>query len=801
MPLLSIQAIAHPDGNRVDLSWQYNAVETFDGLRIVRREGRYPQYPDDGVIVADIVIATNSETVVQDTKLCAEKYVYYGFFLFVGDPPTYNYEQQNRAAALVTAPHGYASYMQDMLPAIYHRYDKNTQFLTRFSTLIGGQVDQFQSFANFSLALRKLDSTPGPILPLLAQWVAWKTDNKRDFDSQRNEINNAPDIYRRIGLLPTVEATIKRISGWESQSKEYVHNIFSSNRPPRLNLWSLSRDAGGFWTEDETLQSLDYCYEGRPATTSDAEGIRWLFYHTQRKGRWEIWSKTTPSYQLKTDLQSELVNGVISAELWQSLTDAGLLLAQTAVINTLSSNIWEINDGPMRVVVEQTLSALLVYDNNSEETAYSPSEAQIVNTSINKYPSTVLQASTLWLFWTVYDLANASWQINYRRRNNALWSEIGPQITDTEATNPFMEGGLFDADRKRRRAFAVTDDSNNLWLFWQEYVNDRWQLRYNRHDGLTWDTAIMFPLDGADEPQVQDDIMVLLTPSIPTPLIYVFWARQQAIFSSGEDRWHIVVRLKNDQVFNNNNWSPIHILPKGISDNFHDREPYALINAAAELELFFASNRNDSGWSIWRTTLLDISTDNWSASERISSERYSQRAPLALQGSENVTLFYRNNRNIIYNSDVYRASNSYDERYAGSTTIDVRHQQQVLLHNQFEDPQRYTYDTGTLGQRNDNNKIARDTIGAFVNPQTMDEADIATDIERLRSVLREFMPITDRAVFIAQTSTQTEYVYSYDLVGADDAHFIGSSYSDEWVSTAEVVVLPPGEDFDSLLET
>jgi phage tail-like protein len=240
MPLQSIQAVAHPAGNRIDLAWWPDATLPADGVRVVRREGRYPQHPQDGVIVADVTTAT----AVSDLNLPAERVYYYSLFPFTGGPPVYEYDPGNRAMALATAPNGYAQTMLGLLPAIYHRYDKDTRFLARFLRIGGGQLDQFHSLANFSRRLRQLDKTPGPLLPLLAQWIAWQTDYKRDLNTQRDEIRNAPAIYRRIGLAPTLEATIKRINNWESRSKEYVHNIFASNQPPRLNLLSLRRDSG-----------------------------------------------------------------------------------------------------------------------------------------------------------------------------------------------------------------------------------------------------------------------------------------------------------------------------------------------------------------------------------------------------------------------------------------------------------------------------------------------------------------------------------------------------------------------------
>ncbi len=801
MPLQALQAVAHPDGNRIDLAWQADATVPLAGVRIVRQLGRYPRHPQDGFVVGDVVDASRKS----DLNLHAERVYYYGLFPYTGDPPVYEYDQTNRAMALATAPNGYAATMLGLLPAIYHRYDKDTQFLARFLRLSGGQLDQFHSLAKFSGQLRKLEQTPGPLLPLLAQWIAWQTDYKRDLNHQRDEIKNAPAIYRRIGLLPTLEATIKRLNDWESRSKEYVHNVFASNRPPRLNLWSLRRDAGGNWSPTETMQSLDYCYEGRPSHAVDANGIRWLFYHTQRKGRWEIWSKSTPAVTLGMDLLAELVNGPITVELWQALTDAGLSLAQTAQLTTIDTRVWEIVDGPQRFIVEQVDTGLTVYSKSADGLSFGPSRAQIVGaqvgTDINKYPCAAAQGNVLWLFWTVYDATTGQWRVALRRRQNAQWSEAGPQPADTAASNPFIEGGSYDATRPRRRAFAASADGGGLWLFWQEYIDGRWQLRYNLHSGGNWGEAVTFPLDGGNDPRVEDDLMALVTPAAPNPRIYLFWARQADVTTAAGRRWQITVRVKSNQLLNAANWSALRILPKDTADDHHDREPFALIKDGA-LEVFWASTREDSGWSVWRSTLLDFAAGTWSAAARITDPVYQQRAPLPVALGTSLGLFYRSSRKCVYSSTIYRATETHDERYGGSFTTDVRHYRLISLRDSFEDPQRYTYDTGVNGVRNDNDRIARDTIGAFINTDTLGDQEVQDGVARLRRVVKEFMPMTDRAVFITDKTVHAEYVYDYSRPATADPNYISSYYFDDLSSAAdEEAALAPDEDFSAILES
>ena len=92
-------------------------------------------------------------------------------------------------------------------------------------------------------------------------------------------------------MIPTVEATVKRLVGWESRTKEFVHNVFRSNQPERFNLWVREQNSAGAWSTPTAPLSLDFAYEGRPTAVRDQGGTLWLFYHTLRKGRWDIWYK------------------------------------------------------------------------------------------------------------------------------------------------------------------------------------------------------------------------------------------------------------------------------------------------------------------------------------------------------------------------------------------------------------------------------------------------------------------------------------------------------------------------------
>ena len=95
-----------------------------------------------------------------------------------------------------------------------------------------------------------------------------------------------------------------------------------------------------------------------------------------------------------------------------------------------------------------------------------------------------------------------------------------------------------------------------------------------------------------------------------------------------------------------------------------------------------------------------------------------------------------------------------DARYAGTTTVDIRDKARLALRGKFEDFLTYTDDAGARGVRTNDDRIARDTIGLYlaipVKPPAPAPAAVAAVISRLSGVLTEFLPATDRAVFITE---------------------------------------------------
>ena len=669
MQLPGLTALAHPAGNRIDLTWTNPDPAQFPGIRVMRREDTYPTGPQDGLLVLDVAGATAAS----DSGLRAETVYYYALFPYAGSPPQYDADPHNRVSAMATGQYGFAERMYQLLPSIYQRYDAqqlppadsgvsqqdlSRGVLRRYLDLSGGQLDQFFSLARAALALHDVSTVDGVLLPLLAQWIGWRTDYSLPLDAQRNEIRFAPELYRTTGSVTAVDATVDRITGWPVRTKEYVHNVARTNQPERLNLWAVSRDATGTWGQS-ALASVNFLYDGRPAHVTDQDGSELFLFHTDRPHGWDIWAK-------------RLVSGQ-----WQ------------------------------------------------------PSEPVVNRPGTDKYPSAALLGSTLWLFWNGYDAAAAQWRIWYQTRTAGAWAAA--QVYGDTAT-------------ERRNPAAAADGNGGIWLFWREWADGRWQVRFNRNNGTSWQLTPdgTMPEDGGQPVAVDDDLIAVLHP-VPAGKLWLFWSRHDPA-SAGQTRWSVAWRVKQGLDPTVADWSGVQTVPKGSPD-VHDREPAPMPATDGNLELFWATTRG-GGWSISHAE-LDTTALTWSAPAFVAPGPYSQRAPLAIGtgsgGTAGALLTFRSNQSLAYQSPVSGAEQTLDERYVGTTTVRTTDAAKIALRGSFEDFLAYTCEGGTL---TDADRITRGTIGLFVTPGTSDATAIAATVSRLQAVLPEFMPVTARAVVI-----------------------------------------------------
>ncbi len=319
---------------------------------------------------------------------------------------------------------------------------------------------------------------------------------------------------------------------------------------------------------------------------------------------------------------------------------------------------------------------------------------------------------------------------------------------------------------------AFEDAVGNVWLFWSSRRGiGRWKLWYTCFDISTraWGTArpLTSGLNTDREPAA------LFDPALGK--LQVFWSRKKE-----NGLWNIFYRAAKNLNFSSH---PVSVLESGdpawedvaeltpVPAASERREPSPLLLAGGSVELFFSSNRT-TGWNVWSNAMTTAgpSVDD----TMITSGQFTQRAPAAAYGPDGtVRLYFRSNESEVYTSPLYHAAVTSDERYSGSTTVDTRNPAKISQQKSITDILHYTYDTG----KEEEDWYARDTIGIYLTPSTNDERLVIRKQRQIQNVLRRFLPIQVRAVFIVQRG-HDEFVYTYDDPAADPQVRIGEQMVD-----------------------
>ena len=404
------------------------------------------------------------------------------------------------------------------------------------------------------------------------------------------------------------------------------------------------------------------------------------------------------------------------------------------------------HDGRPALVREADGSVLAIYHTHrrhgsdiwakrhTADGGWQPSAPLVDRPGTDKHPSAARAGNRLWLFWQTQGPAAAAgaqdWRLAFVTRTGRQWS--APEIFGDPGTE--------------RRMPAVVADDDGVWLFWLERMEGAWRLRYNRHDGDHWQLATpqTFPLDGKQDPRVEEDLHVLCRPGATDGALWAFWTRQEPAGPPGQTRRSIAFRVKRDLDPAILDWSPVRTVPKSGAGTYHDRQPYALAAGGDAIELTWSTTL-DGGPTVVSGT-LDPGQLAWSPTRTVVGGPHAGRAPAAVDIDGGRTLFvYRSERSIAH---TLGALQTLDSRYSGTTTVDTRWTAKLALRGAFEDFQTYVYDAGARRVRTNDDRIARDTVGLFLEPDTTDPDEVRAAVDRLAETLRNFMPVTARAVFV-----------------------------------------------------
>ncbi|MEV0293911.1 hypothetical protein [Nocardia sp. NPDC050710] len=557
MRLVHIAATADPAGNRINLSWDFpESAPPGAGVRVVRATIGYPLTPDDGVTVAE---GAGLRT-AHDSALHGEQTYYYAIFPFTGTPARFEPDPGNRISATATARYDFAHQMYDLLPSIYRRYDARSDRLRRFLDLPGAQFDQLYSLTRAALRLTEVDSVDAALLPLLAQWIGWRTNFGLPIDRQRTEIRHAPWLYRINGVIPALDATVTRVTGWPNRTKEFVHNVARTNRPERLNLWSVRRAADGTWAAPALL-SVNDAYEGRPVVVSLPDSSRLLIFHTHRRHGWDIWGKrfVDDSWQPSEPIvdrpgidrhPSVARQGDRMWLFWETYIDS----EQNAV-----EGIWRIASS---IGTDRGWSPVELFGDPATE---------------RRLPATVADnAGGVWLSWLERD--TGGWSVRYNRHDGTRWQLAEP------ATMPADGGDQPRVQEDPVLLFHPSSGAGRLFLFWTRREpggpagGTRWTVAYRSKQSLDpavadWSPIRVLPRAGAGEFHDREPAPTALAGNE----IELFWSSTRA------GGWSVFRSVLDTGAFT---WAPVE---RVTATPFSERAPVA-VGSGSNTTLVFRSN-------------------------------------------------------------------------------------------------------------------------------------------------------------------------------------------------------------------
>ncbi|MFX0194744.1 MAG: phage tail protein [Candidatus Hodarchaeota archaeon] len=769
----NIKAQPNALGGQIDLSWKNplpDEFPNFKGVKIVRRERRYPEIspprysPDmggfdyDGTLVYD-----NKGESFSDTGLRGETVYYYSFYAYDDNPEPARIKhftsRASRVAAMATSYYGLSDELYRLIPAIYKRYDtvypepgamapedEQKGELQRFLEIFGPQLDLIKSFITATRKFLDLDECDGALLPLLAQWIGWEINLSLDLNSQRSEIRYAPELYKTIGIVANLRAIINRLSNWDSQIKEFVHNVFVSNEPEQLTIWS-KKLVNGNWS-DSNLVSLDFAYEGAPTVFKDSEDRTWLFYHTKRDDQWDIWYKIfdngrwLPGYRVTRSATIDKYPSTLETSkgdvwLFWSSCDSKTWNIKTKILaigrDTTKAQLMSQKSEPFALAEGSTL---VIGVDGTEETAVTFRAADFSDIGNASCPEVVNVLNR--------DLPSITASLGGGNTIQLTSNTVGGvssliiDVDSSTAASSLGFGASFpNVEESDREPSVFEDSAGHIWLFWSSRRGGNWDIWYNKFDGTSWGAEKRFTSGLAAE---REPSGVFFDAADPNRKIWLFWSRKTP------DGWNVFYRTKPNTALDDTTWNPEEVLsPIPSGQKYDNREPAVTVDSQGNILVFWSSNRTGS-WNIW-SKIFDKTANDWTDEAQATSGHFTKKAPAVVEDEDdNIWLLFRSNESIAYSSSIYPSTTTIDSRYSGSTTIDVRNRERIGEGGKLGNVMHFTYDTG----KENEDYYARDTIGIYFKPHTDDRESIERRQEIVKGVLKKFLPIQLRAVFIKE---------------------------------------------------
>ncbi|MEV0644204.1 phage tail protein [Phytomonospora sp. NPDC050363] len=339
------------------------------------------------------------------------------------------------------------------------------------------------------------------------------------------------------------------------------------------------------------------------------------------------------------------------------------------------------------------------------------------------------------------DLAHSSaaTALGFGTANHIATGDFGDRVDWTPAAPvPGLAPGRYSD-------LAAVGDGVGAVLAYARHDGGAWQVRTVRFDGATW---------SGDEPLTTGNGVSSREPTLgrdPDGRIWAVWSRQDGHAQPG---WSL--RQRNRPVAGP--WSAETALtttpPAGTAG---DREPAITTRPGLPPRVFFRSDRT-GGADLWA-----IPIGGTAAEVTAGAPGETWPAPVTVAGRQ--WLLHRSDRSVAHShAGTGRATDTGTlRRYAGSTSVVLRDLDRLRRLQAWDDLVSYTphRPAGELTGRPlaDNEVYTRGTVGLYLTQPVSGLLDEQM-ADRLRAVLRRFLPINVRAVVWLAPRADVEYVYT-----------------------------------------
>lgn len=461
-------------------------VTTQGGAR--RLAGAFEQTlnPDTGDVLRTITIEDTAD-------LKPQTVYYYSVYVLTPGASTWSAPRELRASVMATGTFGMRDRLYALLPAVHRYYDEPTPALAgagqlrRFLQVVGAGLDQARSLSEGMRNSQDLLNVRVEQVPHLGSWIGWPVDQTLSSVRQRMDVLSAPELYSTIGTIPNLKRIVERETGWLCEVKEFVHNVFMTNASEILHIWELwqltgnigvssngepSFAGGGGVLHQETHAppGVRTWFDGRPAVAVDINGVAWLFWHSTRSGRREIWCrKVSDTVEFRP-----LANVPIDSpnDDWSDSSPAVVLW------NGKLWLFWDSDRAGTRDIWAWLFDPMFVPPPVPDPDVM-PTRVTS-HTADDRNPAVVVQSNVLWLFW----------QSN-RRGPTDIWGLTAAVSSGVLTWSP--PGRITKSVHLDLTPAAILDLDGQIRLFWSSDTGDRASIHTSVFAGGSWSMPQMLP--------------------------------------------------------------------------------------------------------------------------------------------------------------------------------------------------------------------------------------------------------------------------------------------------------------------